>query len=253
MSLKIVLNDQNGRFGNKLFQIAATIAIAEKNNMEPFTNVGVQNQFIFKNSLLSPSIEIPKKIYAQQQWNYYDINLSESVDLRGYYQSEKFFLNCKDKIQDLYSIKEELINSCLNKIPGIKDCCSIHVRRTDYTSPPNYFNLMPSNYYYEAIKHSSCKEFCLFTDDFKWCRDNLKIDNLKIISYTDYEEFILMSLCRENIICNSTFGWWAAYLNHNKEKKVIAPPYNKWFGINYSNLNNCDIYPENWVQINYDS
>jgi hypothetical protein len=110
---------------------------------------------------------------------------------------------------------------------------------------------MPIEYYKKAINQCSSKEFCIFSDDLDWCKENFNFKDFKFISSDDFLEFTLLTLCKEVIICNSTFGWWAAYLNNNR--KIIAPFYNKWFGPNYSNLNNIDIYPENWVQIDYES
>jgi hypothetical protein len=82
MSRTLVFNDRNGRFGNKLFQIAATIATAKKNNLSYGTNFDLNVNHIFKNNPLSVAA-LPEKTYNQQQWNYYDIILDKSIDMHG--------------------------------------------------------------------------------------------------------------------------------------------------------------------------
>lgn len=253
MSPIIVFNDRNGRFGNKLFQIAATIATAKKNNLQYGFNFCFLFDHIFKKPVGPIMNSAPSKIYNQEQWNYYDININESVDFRGYYQSEKFFSNARDEVIELFSFKTRLIENLTSMYPFIKDTCGIHVRRTDYLSQLDYHPTMPLSYYNEAIKNTNCNRFSVFSDDIEWCKENFKHLNCTFISLQDYEDFILMSFCKDNIISNSTFSWWAAYLNKNQNKKVICPDYKKWFGPGYLHLNNIDLYPENWIQINYDT
>lgn len=251
MSSTLVFNDNNGRFGNKLFQIAATIATAKKNNLSFNFNVRLKNNHIFNYQLEEFKGALPSKVYNQEQWNYYNIKLDDSYDFRGYYQSELFFKDIKDEIIERYSFNQDFVTDLLCRYKNLENYCSIHVRRNDYLSQSDYYNVMPKEYFDKAIQNTDCKEFLIFSDDHDWCKENFKEYNISIVNLSDWEEFILMSLCKDNIICNSTFGWWAAYLNKNKDKKVIAPDKNKWFGLNYSNLNNKDMYPENWIEINY--
>jgi hypothetical protein len=70
-----------------------------------------------------------------------------------------------------------------------------------------------------------------------------------IDGFLDYEDLFLMKSCKNNIICNSTFSWWGAWLNDNENKKVISPSYDKWFGKAYQNYDTKDIIPSNWIQI----
>jgi len=86
----------------------------------------------------------------------------------------------------------------------------------------------------------------IFTDDKAWVKENLKFDNCTYINEEDYLEMWIMSLCKNNIICNSTFSWWASFLNKNKYKKVVAP--SMWFGPR-GPQNYKDIYEKNWIVV----
>ena len=251
MSRTLVFNDRNGRFGNKLFQIAATIATARKNNLSYGTHFDLNVNHIFKN-ILPIIAALPAKTYSQLQWNYYDIILDGSHEFLGYYQSEKFFSNIKDEIFEIFAFKDDLVK--LKELyPSIGSTCGIHVRRTDYLTQQDFHPVTPKNYFLKAIEQTSCRKFSVFSDDIEWCKEAFRDIDCKFYSLQPHEDFVLMSLCQDNIICNSTFSWWAAYLNKNPNKKIICPTHSKWFGIGYNNFNTTDIYPEKWIQINYDA
>ena len=129
------------------------------------------------------------------------------------------------------------------------EICSIHVRRGDYLTKPNIHPTQTINYYMDAVKLMSPNTlFLVFSDDIGWCKDNFKdFTNIVFIEgNSDYEDLLLMSLCDNNIICNSSFSWWAAWLNQNPNKKVVAPKL--WFGSGL-NHNTKDITPENWIEL----
>ena len=97
-------------------------------------------------------------------------------------------------------------------------------------------------------KVGNCK-FIFFSNDMEWVKRNYNIENAIYVNstlfdnYQDWYDMYLMSMCKHNIIANSTFSWWGAWLNSNKEKIVIAP--NKW-------VNLCDykdIYPDDWIKM----
>ena len=83
-------------------------------------------------------------------------------------------------------------------------------------------------YYNKAIEYIGVNEkYYVFSDDIKWCKENFKDSRFTFIEEKDIIELFMMSLCKKNIIANSSFSWWAAYLNKNKFKKIVAPQ--KWF------------------------
>jgi hypothetical protein len=109
------------------------------------------------------------------------------------------------------------------------------------------------DYYHEAIKIMKEKiknpYFFIFSDDIPWVKENLKIDGDAFFitgkKIKDHEEMFLMSRCKHNIIANSSFSWWGAWLNNNPEKIVIAPK--RWF--NNEKINTSDLVPDNWLRI----
>ena len=140
------------------------------------------------------------------------------------YQSEKYFLSIKEIILKEFTLKDSTLTQSIN----LKDSVSIHIRRGDYVNNAHH-NLCDLNYYHEAIKYIKSKinnpTFFIFSDDIEWVKENLKIDNAVYVSGSgikEYEEMILMSQCSHNIIANSTFSWWGAYLNKNYDKIVMA-------------------------------
>ena len=106
------------------------------------------------------------------------------------------------------------------------------------------------------MKNFDGYSFLVFSDtvkDVEWCKQNIKADYIEfsdgsdINGHNDIIDFTLMSKCDHNIIANSSFSWWAAWLNNNKEKTVIAPK--QWFGKAYVNHNTSDLIPETWIKI----
>lgn len=142
------------------------------------------------------------------------------------------------------------------KIVSAECSVSVHVRRGDYMTPMfrNHSGTIPFGYYYECIKKLKNlypqMTLFIFSDDLDFVRNNFKFDvPVEFVEgcETDEEELFLMSLCKHNIITNSTFSWWGAWLNQNSDKKVFAPaPWHKdgWGG--------NDVVPDDWTQIQVD-
>lgn len=250
-----------GGIGNMLFQIAVTYSYSKKNNKELV--LSKDNAFIvhkniehYKDNILK-NIEFTNFIKPQVQYNengsnYQEIPFyKEDVLLFGYYQSEKYFKDYESEIKDLFTSYEIELNDELKFLLENENTCSIHVRRGDYLNSPNHHPTQNMNYYMTAInKMPKDSVFLVFSDDIEWCRRNFhdSPETFKLIEGNkDYEDFYVMSRCKNNIICNSTFSWWAAWLNNNPIKKVIAP--STWFGPAYANYNTEDLYCDNWLII----
>lgn len=185
-------------------------------------------------------------------WSYYDKSTlpNTNIEFYGYYQSSKNFMSYKDKIIDLFSPSDEEINSLTTKYPQIKlnNTVSLHVRRGDYLNSPTIHPVVSKSYVDTALKMiGEYSHIFIFTDDKTWVLENLENENFTIVDDEDYNELWLMSMCKNNIISNSSFSWWGSFLNKNKTKRVIAPSI--WFGDN-GPKNYKDIYENNWEIIN---
>lgn len=190
--------------------------------------------------------------------NFY--RLTNNVYLNGYWQSEKYFDNIKNIIKQECKVK--ILPSPVNKefLEQIQSVCSvsIHIRRGDYITDSvtnSYHGTCSLNYYYKSIqilgKKVNNPHFFVFSDDINWAKSHLNISNYAVTfvqhndADTDYEDLRLMYSCQHNIIANSTFSWWGAWLNDNLNKIVFAP--NKWFNI--SEIDTKDLIPNSWIKV----
>jgi hypothetical protein len=174
--------------------------------------------------------------------------------LDGYFQSEKYFLENAGIIRNEF-VFPSFVNPWINNMDQ-DDTVSIHIRRGDYISNPETFathGTCSIAYYHLAMDYIKSKLknpwFFVFSDDMDWVKKKFMPEgNVSYIDqkYTDLEEMYLMSTCRHQIIANSSFSWWAAWLNKNPEKMVVTPEY--WF--NNPVLLKNDIVPENWIKMN---
>lgn len=179
----------------------------------------------------------------------------------GYWQSEKYFSSIKKEIPEIFSFKEISEKNKETIAKAKTPTLSIHVRRGDYLLSEN-LNICGKNYYnsaiLQALKDTDAKTIFVFSDDLLWCKENLdfKIDAQFIDYNTGYEswqDMALMSLCNHNIISNSSFSWWAAYLNTHKEKKIYAPSIWNMRQVKntdpYYSFNFDDIIPASWIKV----
>lgn len=159
------------------------------------------------------------------------ISLKKDVYFFGYWQSEKYFKKYRSEVLNDFQIIEPQseINKVWNKKISECNSVSLHIRRTDYIKIGWWLGL---DYYQKAIDYISRNVenpvFFIFSDDIEWVKENLKIPFE--VHYMDhnspaeaYEDLRLMSQCKYNIIANSSFSWWGAWLNNNKNKIVLAP------------------------------
>lgn len=177
--------------------------------------------------------------------------------LYGYWQSEKYFGRFADTIRRDFTFREPLDakNAALATEMAGTQSVSLHIRRGDYVSNPKNSKLLEVcslDYYREAIAHIAARVgspvFYVFSDDMDWVRQNLPLDfpcvyvdhNRGTESYRDMQ---LMSLCRHNVIANSSFSWWGAWLNADPKKMVVAP--RNWFR---NGNNDADLIPDSWVR-----
>jgi len=185
-------------------------------------------------------------------------NISDNTNLKGYYQSEKYWEHCEDLVREELTFKNEIYNEAIKQINEIKNgyegLISIHFRLTDLAANPNYPTLPNDHpdYYQLAInkfKDYTNHRFVIFSDDIELCKKMIsnKDETFFVENNSDYVDLCMLSLCDHNIIANSTFSWWGAWLNRNPNKKVIAP--SKWLAGNIEHLHSKDLYCKNWEVI----
>lgn len=186
------------------------------------------------------------------------LEIKNSCYLNGNWQSEKYFIDIADIVRKEFSLKNKLSEKAsvfLNEIKSTESPVSIHIRRGDYISNKktnSFHGTCSPDYYKKATdiieKTVTSPKYFIFSDDIEWVEKNLKLNFPTVYvsgnNIPDYEEMVLMSKCKHNIIANSSFSWWGAWLNNNPNKIVIAPK--KWFN---TNTNTKDLIPENWITI----
>lgn len=183
---------------------------------------------------------------------------SKAKYFSGFFQSYKYIEPIRSELLSEIKLKEDLSDKYSDLLREIEsnNSVSLHVRRGDFISDPKTAAAHYSygiEYYEEAIKLITSKlnnpVFFIFSDDIAWVKENLKINSSVIFvsapSTHDYEELILMSKCQHNIIANSSFSFWGAWLNQNQNKIVIAPK--RWNNVYESEYK--DLLPDSWLKI----
>src|SRR3989339_1105405 len=239
-------------------------ALDKFNTIQNFASKKETNNFkfgVFKKWLYKSGIVKNKNYFLEKKFNFDKeiLKIKDNAFLQGYWQSEKYFIGIRDILLQEFSLKENIelkFGEILKEI-NESNSVSIDVRRGDYVKNPknlSFHGVCSPKYYSESTsKIASLIEkpvFFVFSDDIEWVKENLNItfpvvylSGIKNIK--SYEELVLMSKCKHNIIANSSFSWWGAWLNTNQKKIVIAPK--RWF--NDVKLDTTDLIPENWIRI----
>lgn len=176
----------------------------------------------------------------------------------GYWQSHQYIDPVRDKLLEDFTLRTPLDTQNMKTIQAMRNSNSIslHVRRGDYINHPNFGGICDLQYYKRAIRVVEEKvkspSFFVFSDDIDWCKENIPLENATYINWNvgknSFLDMILMSNCQNNIIANSSFSWWGAYLNTNHHKIVVAP--SKW----KNNMDGTrDLLPNSWITVSTDS
>lgn len=173
--------------------------------------------------------------------------------LEGYWQTEKYFKDIREELLEEFTFPPSLTDEEENVLQSIRryNSVSIHIRRGDYLSNADkYGNICTKEFYFKAIQFLQEKLntplFYVFSDDMKWAKKEFStFQNMFFVELgdeiSDIHDMKLMSSCKHNIIANSSFSWWASWLNQNPDKMIIAPKC-------WQNRNECpDIACENWI------
>lgn len=212
------------------------------------------------------------EVFAQPHYHFFAdwFRLPANLYLSGYFQSEKFFSPLREQVRTWYTprIPLDAQSQAIADQMQAGDSVSLHVRRGDYNMAQfnAFFRAVPPSYYQQAVdymqKTLARPQFFIFSDDLAWCRSNLRIEGNSVFvdhnrGADSYRDLLLMAHARHNIIANSSFSWWGAWLNPHTSKTVIAPQ--PWFGQEYFTgkepvyssryYNVDDLIPAGWIRM----
>lgn len=272
--------EYEGGLGNQMFQYALAQCFLVKGlrvtgDFSTYYNVGGR-KFILED--IFPQIQIPKcninlKLYYKANGFYtveesilslekketdIDVLNKERGYFEGYWQSFQYVQKVESELRRRFRFinKDDKKLSDIAKEIHKQNAVSIHIRRGDYLTSQTqriFGNICTDEYYKKAIdyieKAIEKPVYYYFSNDINWVKEKYKRNNAIYVNqdlfddYEDWYDMYLMSVCKHNIIANSTFSWWGAWLNQNQNKVVIAP--SKW-------VNGCkyeDIYPSAWIRL----
>ena len=267
-----LVNDRSPRkdFTYREFELdvfSIQLNIASKSEVRRFVpNLWAHTPKLYKSLFALKRKIYHRCLYLEKNGYIFDdkvLNVCDDTYLVGYFQSEKYFIKYRNKILNDFRLKcklSELSESVYKKIVKEKVTCSIHVRRGDYASNlkvRGFHGLCDLSYYRNAVEFMKQKygdiTFFVFSDDSGWLKTNFIVSSNKVIivennkARPNFEDLILMSKCNHQIIANSSFSWWAAWLNENKFKTVIAPK--QWLKNPSDNALVKDLIPSTWIRL----
>lgn len=240
-----------GRLGNQMFQYAALKGIAKNRGYDhviPYSSGADEyndHQLFQAFHMYGTLVGTHTGSMVTERFFHFDEelfnNCPNNVDLHGYFQSYKYFDHIRDEIIKDFTFKNK------SKVPPYA-YVAVHVRRGDYVNQPDFHPTCSLEYYAEAMsKFDYGTDFVIISDDIEWCKQQEVFKNCFFSENTNnIDDLYLMTQASHNIIANSSFSWWGAYLNQNKGK-VICPA--QWFGKNYAHYNMEDLRPESWTQL----
>ena len=244
-----------GRFGNQLFQYTYLRTQSKRLSTTFYCSEWVGDKvFTLQDGDEKGPLSPPRFLYVEDAYkhgfNKEAVEIQDGTDIGGYFQSDKFFK--KEDATRWFSFNEELFQDIKNKYRDINfsTATAVHVRLGDYKKPSLMFYPAKPDYFKKAVEKVVPQgEIIVFSEDVEIVKKYLGTmpeGTIYISGNKDYEDFFLMTLCR-NIICSaSSFSWWAAYLNKHEDKKVIIP--SSWF-IPHCPVTNPDIFVEGWEKM----
>lgn len=266
----MITSTRIGRYGNtcnSMFQFAAVIGMSKKTGIEyaipknqSYFDVNYEcNNFSIWDGFEITAPELDLGILNFKEVNfpfeYANIYIKEFTDMIGYFQSEKYFENAKLEVLNQFKFKDYIKWDVDKKIeqghyPNPDNCTAIHIRLGDYTKKRDFHPAQSADYWANASKIAASKNYMIFSDDVATAKK--MFGEGETVHYSEEENpfsaLYHMSQCRNNIICNSTFGWWGAWLgeaaNPLTHKTIVAPK--NWFGPAHD-YDSKDIIPDRWT------
>ena len=255
------------QFGSQMGQYAALYSLAKKTGhnlvfFEEFMNVHrkikLYEAFDKLTMPLVPRAEVNAPFSTYDVKNVlmdkriYSLAPNVNWDVRGSFHTYQYWHENREELLKEFQFKSEIVKKAKKFLAPITvPTVSMHFRRTDYLQVSS-LNLN-SQYYFDACelvlnKLNQDIMIVVFSDDIAWCKENVKGENIiHSEGHTQYEDMYIMSLCEHNIIANSTFSWWGAYLNQNPDKIVVCPY--QYTGPGDYDFINGNYFPPEWNSI----
>ncbi len=239
---------QDDGVGKRVYELAP-MAIEE--NIYKLT---LANRAIFKATRRTPyNDESQPYIFHKEV-----LKLPKNSRLFGYFQNGRYFKDIRELLLKEFTLKKPATGKNKELLAAITkndNTVSAHIRRGDYATSAvhgTFHGLKGPEYYKKAaelIKKTVAKPtFYVFSDDPEWCKKNIKLGGpTTYVDHNKYggEDMRLMRACRHNIVANSSFSWWGAWLNENPDKVIIAPK--QW--INDTKVDSSDTVPKDWLRL----
>ncbi len=266
----MITSSRIGRYGNTcnaMFQFAAVLGMSKKTGhgyvipkhetyYEP--NYGCTNNSIWDGfDITAPTIDLKSFKEVEFPFHYVDMEVADFTDMVGFFQSEKYFEGAEQEIKDQFQIKavhKEVVDAKIKsgEYPDPLHCTSLHLRLGDYTHKRAYHPAVPVQYWAQALASVPRRDnVVIFSDDIVQAKTMFGNDSRLTYSSEEnpFPALYHMSLCRNHIICNSTFGWWGAKLGewHNPVDKLVVAP-KLWFGEAHD-YSSKDIIPDRWIKL----
>lgn len=249
-----------GQLGNNLFQVATAHALAWENNAKvviPELNKTINNIPINKEHVFFRcNSKDPKKalefIWREPSFAYHPITYKPNMYLKGYFQSEKYFKPHREKLLKLFAPLESdknIIFSNYGHIINHPNTVGVQMRCYYEDPTGGRYNQYGKAYYEKAMSlFPKDSLFVVSCNDKKFAKENIPdwAENVVFLDEPYYIELYILSYCKHNIIGNSSFGWWAAWLNQNPNKIVVAPK--DWVNPKWT-LDTKDVVPEEWIKL----
>lgn len=251
-----------GQLGNQMFQIAAATSLAIDHgveaafpDLEKSTEYGIPinriHVFPHIKTKLPGSI---KKQYNDHTCGIHPIPYEPNLELIGWFQSENYFKHNREAILDLFAPSEEIYSYLTTKYEDILNHpCTVSIHHRSYLreDPQQHFHpTQTKEYFLKAIEYYPENAlFVVCSNDIEWCKWNFYNIPREFVFIEDepyYHDLYLMSMCKHNIISNSSFSWWSAWLNRNPDKIVTAPK--QWLAKS-ARQNISQIIPKDWIKI----
>ena len=203
-------------------------------------------------------IDRGNKFIKEKHFHFDPSLISNPVDnavYEGWFQSAKYFEGIEKELREDFKFKKGILKTSQTLFEKIKSTNAIclNVRRTDFLKVDT-LNTTNKDYFFDAAKYVAAKienpVFYIFSDDVEWCRANIILDHpVEVVGHEHRGEKFgnymqLMVACKHFIIPNSSYAWWAVWLNEHKNKIVVAPQ--NWF--NDAEIDTSDLVPKNWVR-----